>query len=113
MDKEKGYVLEQKLFNIFISDIDSGIECTLSKFVDEARLWGAIDMPKGWDAIQRDLHKLEQWAQVSFMRLNKAKCNALHLDHNNSYFQYKLGGVKMEHSPDEKEVLMDGRLDMS
>lgn len=52
MDKEKGYVLEQKLFNIFISDIDSGIECALIKFVNDSKLHGVVNTPEGQDAIQ-------------------------------------------------------------
>jgi len=70
-------VLEPILFDIFISDTDSGVDCTLNKFGDDTKLWGAVDTPEGQDAIQRDLERLEQWAQANLMRFNKSKCKIL------------------------------------
>jgi len=47
----QGSILGPILFNIFINYINSGIECTLSKFVDDIMLWGAVGMPEERDAI--------------------------------------------------------------
>ena len=83
----QGSVLEQMVFNIFIIVIDSGMECTLSKFVNETKLCGVVNMTEGQDAIQRDLDRLEQWAQENLMRFHKEKFEVLHLGHSNPHYQ--------------------------
>ena len=82
-----GPISGPELFSIFISDIDSGIECTLSKFADDTKLSGEVDMPEGQDATQWDLDKLEKWAHVNLLRFNTAKCKVLHLGQDNPLYQ--------------------------
>lgn len=55
----KESVLKPMLFNILINDINSEIECTPSNSMDDTKLWGVVDMPKGQDVIQRDPERLE------------------------------------------------------
>ncbi|PKU42453.1 rna-directed dna polymerase from mobile element jockey-like [Limosa lapponica baueri] len=110
----QGSVLRPVLF-IFVGDMEHVIECTLSKFADDTKLCGMVNMLEGRDAIQRVLDRLERWACANRMKFNQAKCKGLHLDHGNPRHKYRLGREWLESSPEEKDlgVLMDERLNMS
>ncbi|GAB0181993.1 cAMP-dependent protein kinase inhibitor alpha [Grus japonensis] len=97
-------VLGPALFNIFVSDMDSGIKCTLSKFAADTKLCGAVNRGT----------LTGRWGHANLMKFNKAKCKVLHMGQGNPKHNYRLGGEWIESSPEEDlGVLVDEKLSMS
>lgn len=74
--------------NIFINNIDNGVQCTLSKLQMTPRYLSAIaDMVEGRDAIHRDS---KRWDQMNLMKFSNAKYKVLHLIQGNPKHHYRL-----------------------
>jgi len=72
-------------------------------------------MPEGCAAIQRDLGRLEKWADRNILKFDKEKCKVLHLGRNPPRHQDVLGGSWLASSSAKKTlgVLADIKLNMS
>ncbi|PKU38186.1 rna-directed dna polymerase from mobile element jockey-like [Limosa lapponica baueri] len=82
----------------------TGAECTLCKFADDMKLGGVTDRPEGCAAIQRDLNRLEKWADRNLTKFNKGKCKVLPLGRSKPWRQYMLRTTQLEKSLAEKDL---------
>lgn len=65
---------------------------------------GCVDLLESRKALQRHLDRLDQWAEASYMRFNKAEYPISPLSHNNLVQCYRLGEEWQESSQAEKDL---------
>ncbi|MDZ1603208.1 reverse transcriptase family protein, partial [Klebsiella pneumoniae] len=88
----QGSVLGPLLFVIFINDLDMEVEGWVSKFADDTKIGGIVDTEEGCCGLQRDLDRLQSWAEKWQMEFNPEKCEVVHFGRTNKNAKYWVNG---------------------
>ena len=82
----QGSVLGPILFLIYINDLETGLQSTISKFADDTKVGGRALTWRECEAIQNDLDKIIQWSEQWQMPFNLDKCKVMHFGTRNSKY---------------------------
>lgn len=74
---------------VFVKDLDSVIECILSKLMGNTKLGGVVGVLKGKVAIQ-GTSMYKKRAERNLIKFNETKCQVLQLEWKSSLQQYGL-----------------------
>ncbi|XP_062894859.1 uncharacterized protein LOC134341044 [Mobula hypostoma] len=88
-------VLGPQLFTIYINDLDEGIKCSISKFVDDTKLGGCVSCEEDTKRMQGDLDRFGEWANSWQMQFNVDICEVIHFGGKNRKTDYYLNGGRL------------------
>ena len=88
----QGSELGLLLFLIYISDLDHGLKCKVSKFADDTKVATSVRKSEGCIKIQNDLDKLLGWTDKWQMNFYSKNCKVLHLGFSNKSFNCDMNG---------------------
>jgi len=91
------------LFNVFVNDLDAGLEGIPSTFADNSKLGGAADSLEGREALQRDLEKLKSCAITNCMEFSKSSAGFCTWD-GAALSIYRLRTKTLKISPTERDL---------
>ena len=105
----QGLVFGPLLFIIHINDFDNGVKSKLSKFTDDRKLGGDVEIRGDDDQIQESIDTCIDWAEDWQMEFNLSKCKLLGMGKNNENRDYRMQGVILERVTQEKDRHRYGR----
>ena len=119
----QGSVLGPVLFLIFINDLPLEVLSPLSLFADDSKIFTRIVTSKkftkwtgfdGQSALQRDLTRVQEWADKWKMKFNVGKCKIMHIGNKNPRKVYEMGGTELQTTSAERDlgVTLDDKLDL-
>ncbi|CAM5150171.1 unnamed protein product [Eretmochelys imbricata] len=111
----QGSVLGPVLFNLFINDLEKGVNSEVAKFADDTKLLKVVKTKADCEELQKDLTKLSDWATKWQMKFTVDKCKVMHIRKNNPNYTYNMMGANLATTNQEKDlgVIVDSSLKTS
>ena len=100
----QGSVLGPVLFLIYINDLVDQLECPVLLFADDAKIYKEIVSEESYQAMQRDLERLERWSSQWLLKFNPDKCTTMHLGHRNPKYEYSIDNKNLKETNLEKDL---------
>ncbi|BHF63123.1 hypothetical protein SprV_0200611300 [Sparganum proliferum] len=103
-DVQQGLVLGHALFLIFINDCIKDLDCNVTPFANDIKLWKVIRNAADADHLQANSNRLEDWSKRWLMSFNICKCNFLQLGSFEAYSPrtYFLHGTLLQQVDSQK-----------
>ena len=91
----QGAVLALLLFLLYINDLPACVNNKVKLYVNDALLYSIIESESDCIALQEDLDKLTEWADMWLMDFNPKKCEHLRITNKHSpvIYSYFLGNT--------------------
>nr|VZI51988.1 unnamed protein product [Spirometra erinaceieuropaei] len=102
----QGSVHGPTLFIIYVNDCVSELNCDVTMFADDVKLWSVIRTELDEERLQADLPRLEKWSQDWLLWFIVTKCNVLRVGRTRSQSRwvYYLNGIPLQEVDAQKDL---------
>lgn len=102
----QGSVLAPIMFQIYINDIQEGVNSYINLFADDAKLLKVIKSQVDCIEMQRDIDNMYEWSKKWKLEFNAKKCHAMEMGKSGRRptWNYKMGEDEIMKSKKEKDL---------
>ncbi len=102
----QGSVLGPTLFLVFINDCVRDLDCDVTLFADDIKIWKVVQNTADEEQLQDNLNRLEEWSKHWLMPFNVSKCNFLKIGNcrEPSPTVYSLNGTPLQQVDSQKDL---------